>query len=219
MHTYTVWSSGVKISPNSVGGFRRVALTICYRSIFNFGRISTSITPQKTESKFSVNSYVLHNYKILRNSLSSADKINIKKAYDWQTDWRTDRRVKNIIVAWNIIKLNIKLHLSHDFFDVSHVIGYVRCAPRSSRDRSTCTSIGQHWCSAYISMKSMRFVICCPSWQICLSQNQHQILKSGNGISEPLQTLLQFSPEHVYIHLSGNVINIATTPTLLLLPT
>ena len=142
-------------------GFRGFALTNCFiYIIFKFGRISRGVTSKKWNQKFlwKCTSYGLHSYKISQNSLSCADKKQKNKKKN-MTDGLTDGRVNNIIVAWGIIKFNIKLHLCHDFFYVSHAIGYVRCVPRSRRYRSTCTYIGQHSCSAYLSMRRMKTVV------------------------------------------------------------
>ena len=72
----------------------------------------------------------------------------------------TDGLVKSIIVEWGIIKLNTKNTPCHGSFYVSHAIGcQMRFLKYRSGYRITCTSIGHHWCSAYISMKSMKTVV------------------------------------------------------------
>mgnify|MGYP003686337679 CR=1 FL=1 len=83
-----------------LSGFREVALTNCFCSIFHFGQISKlkkGVTPKKNESKFrwicASTHYVLYNYKVSRNSVERFQRRNRTDGLtDWQTDWRTGQK-------------------------------------------------------------------------------------------------------------------------------
>ena len=89
-----------------LSGFRGVALTNCFSSIFHFGQISKfkkSVTPRKkTNQNFlwicTSTHYVLQFHEVIRNSVERfqrgcADKKSRTDGLtDWLTDWGTDQK-------------------------------------------------------------------------------------------------------------------------------
>ena len=86
-----------------LSGFRGVALTNCFSSIFNFGQISKfkkGVTPKKKLNQnllwiCTSTHYILHNYQVTWNSVEQFQRNCANKKN--RTDWLTDGRVKNII--------------------------------------------------------------------------------------------------------------------------
>ena len=109
MHIYIVHGMSfttTKFHEILMSGFRGVVLTNCLSSIFHFGKnskLKKVVTPEKNMNQnfrwiCAFTHYVLHNYKVLGNSVegfqkSCADKKN--GLTNWLNEWLTDGRVKN----------------------------------------------------------------------------------------------------------------------------
>ena len=115
-----IMSITTKFQEILLSGFRGVALTSCFSSIFHFRQVllsgfKKSVTPRKkNEIKISCGCtsthYVLHNYKVSRNSVERFQRSCTNK--ENRTDGLTDGRVKNIIPsATRCVGYNKKLLL------------------------------------------------------------------------------------------------------------
>ena len=100
-----------------MSGFSWVVLTNCFSSIFHFRQISKfkkSVIQIKIRNQNFLwicpsTHYVLHNYKVSRNSVERFQRSCANKRNG--TDWLTDGRVKNIIPKCPYISIDL-----HSFF-------------------------------------------------------------------------------------------------------
>ena len=98
-HLHSMSFTTTKFQEILLRGFRGVALTNCFSSIFHFGQISEFkkgvILRKKIESKFPVDMHIytlspslLHSFRKICWAVS--EELHWQEKQDWWTDWQTD---------------------------------------------------------------------------------------------------------------------------------